>query len=231
MADSPVSVTTENGIMIVTVDDGRANALSSEVLDALGGALDAAEKDDTSGIVMTGRAGRFCAGFDLTVMMAGARERRVLVEKGAHLFLRMAEFPRPIVVASTGHALAAGAVWLTSVDWRIGTDIDAKVGLNEVAIGMPLPIFAMELARERLSKRHFLAATVHARIYQPRDAVDAGFLDEVVPEASLLEHAKAKAAALGALREPAYSLTKRSAMRATIRHIRDTLEEDMDRVG
>ena len=112
-----------------------------------------------------------------------------------------------------------------------GIAFDAKIGLNEVAIGMPLPIFAMEVARERLSKRHFLAATAHARIYQPRDAVDAGYLDEVVPASDLLSAAKSKAEALADLKQPAFALTKKSAMRATLRHIRDTLEEDMDRVG
>jgi enoyl-CoA hydratase len=226
-----VSYRNEAGIAVVRVDDGRANALSHGVLDALGGALDSAEKEEATSVVMSGRDGRFCAGFDLSVMMAGAHERRTLVEKGAHLFLRMAEFPRPIVVACTGHALAAGAVWLTSVDWRIGADIEAKIGLNEVAIGMPLPIFAVELARDRLSKRHFLAATAQARIYSPREAVDAGYLDEVVPADALMTAAIEKAKQLGGLKDPAYRLSKRSAVRATLRHIRDTLEEDMDKVG
>jgi enoyl-CoA hydratase len=228
---SGVTVSVDSRIAIVTLDDGRANALSSDVLDGLGQALDRVEQEDIAAIVMAGRAGRFCAGFDLTVMRSGARERRVLVEQGAHLFLRMAEFPRPIVIACGGHALAAGAVWLTSADWRIGADVDAKIGLNEVAIGLALPIFALELARERLSKRHFLAATSQARIYTSRDAVDAGYLDEVVPAGELLAAATSKAAELGALSSAAFALTKRSAMRATIRYIRDTLEEDMDRVG
>lgn len=231
MAESPINVTLEDGIAIVAVDDGRANALSHEILDALGAALDRVEREEALAVVMHGREGRFCAGFDLSVMMAGARERRILVEKGAHLFLRMVEFGRPIVVACGGHALAAGAVWLTSVDWRIGADVDAKIGLNEVAIGMPLPIFALELARQRLSKRHFLAATAHARIFSPRDAVDAGYLDEVAPASGLLEAARTKAKELGALRDPAYRLTKQSANRAVVRLIRDTLEEDMDRIG
>lgn len=228
---SSVQVTRESGVAVVCVDDGRANALSMDVLDGLGAALDQAERDGSSAVVMAGREGRFCAGFDLKVMMSGARERRLLVEKGAHLFLRMAEFPRPIVIACGGHALAAGAVWLTSVDWRIGADLDAKIGLNEVAIGMALPIFAMELARERLSKRHFLAATAHARVYSPRLAIDAGYLDEVVAPGELMHAATAKAAELGALKDPAFSYTKRSAMRAVLRLIRDTLEEDMDRIG
>jgi enoyl-CoA hydratase len=229
--DSAVTISMNDAVATIRLDDGRANALSHAVLDALGAALDRAEKDDVAAVVFLGRPGRFCAGFDLTVMTAGPREARVLVQKGAQLFLRMAEFPRPIVIACSGHALAAGAVWLSSVDWRIGADVDAKIGLNEVAIGLPLPIFAMELARERLSKRHFLRATVHAEIYTPRTAVDAGYLDEVVPVADLESAARTKALALAALREPAYRLTKRQAARGMLRHIRDTLEEDMDRIG
>jgi len=231
MGSAAVSISNEAGVAVVRVDDGRANALSMDVLDALDAALDRAEGGGASAIVMAGRDGRFCAGFDLKVMMSGARERRLLVEKGAHLFLRMAEFPRPIVIACGGHALAAGAVWLVSADWRIGADVEAKIGLNEVAIGLPLPIFAMELARERLSKRHFLAATAHARVYSPRGAVDAGYLDQVVAPGELLAAATAKAAELGALKDPAYAITKRSATRAVLRQIRDTLEEDMDRIG
>lgn len=230
MSESPVTVTIEDKIALISLDDGRANALSHAVLDALGAAFDRAEREALA-VVVTGRAGRFCAGFDLSAMMASGSDRRALVEKGAHVFLRMAEFGRPVVAACNGHALAAGAVWLTCVDWRIGADIPAKIGLNEVTIGMPLPIFAVEMARERLSKRHFLAATAHARIYSPREAVDAGYLDEVVAEEELLVAAKAKAAALGALPDPAFRLTKRSALKHTLRHIRDTLEEDMDRVG
>jgi len=231
MSDSPVSYSFEDGLAMIRVDDGRANALSHTVLDQLEAALHRAEKDEAAAVVMAGRPGRFCAGFDLSVMTAGPRECRGMVEKGARVFLRMVEFDRPIVVACSGHALAGGAVWLSCVDWRIGADVDAKIGLNEVAIGMPLPIFAVEMARARLSKRHFLASTVHARVYSPQAALDAGWLDDVVPADRLIDAAKAKATELGSLRNPAYTLTKRTALRATVRLIRDTLEEDMDRIG
>lgn len=231
MSDSPVSYTLEDGLAVIHLDDGRANALSHVVLDALEASLDRAAAEDAAAVVMAGRAGRFCAGFDLSVMTAGPGPCRGLVEKGARVFLRMVEFERPIVVACTGHALAGGAVWLSCVDWRIGADIDAKIGLNEVAIGMPLPIFATEMARARLSKRHFLASIVHARVFSPKTAVDAGWLDEVVPADRLVAAAKEKAAELGSLRNPAYAMTKHNALGATVKLIRDTLAEDMARIG
>ncbi|HYB99437.1 MAG TPA: crotonase/enoyl-CoA hydratase family protein [Candidatus Limnocylindrales bacterium] len=231
MSQDPVRYAVDNEIAVVTVDDGRANALSHAVIDALGACLDRAAAEEAKAVVMTGRPGRFCAGFDLNVMMAGPSQRRKLVEEGAHLFLRMYEFPRPIVLACTGHALAAGAVWLTACDWRVGADVEAKIGLNEVAIGLPLPIFALELARARLASHRVLDATAHARIYSPREAVEVGYLDEVAAEAEVMARAMERAAALGALRDPAYSHTKQMVRAAVSRHIRSTLEEDMDRIG
>ncbi|HYC57877.1 MAG TPA: crotonase/enoyl-CoA hydratase family protein [Candidatus Binatia bacterium] len=231
MSQEQVRYELQDGIAVVTVDDGRANALSHAVLGALGAVLERAERDEARAVVMAGRPGRFCAGFDLTVMMAGARERRMLVEEGARLFLRMYEFPRPIVVACSGHALAAGAVWLTVCDWRVGADVDAKIGLNEVAIGLPLPVFALELARARLAGHRVLEATAHARIYSPREAAEVGYLDEVVSPDAVLATAMTRATALGALKDPAYSYTKHMVRVSVARHIRDTLEEDMDKIG
>lgn len=230
MSTEPVRYCLEDEIAVVTIDDGRANALSHAVIDGLGKALERAQSEARA-VVLAGREGRFCAGFDLGVMMADAHQRRVLVEAGAHLCLRMYEFARPIVVACTGHALAAGAVVLTSCDWRIGADLDVKIGLNEVSIGMPLPIFALELARARLAGPRLLEAAVHARIYTPAEAVQVGYLDEVVPVSELLATAKARASQLGALRDPAYGITKQLVRRPTVRVIRETLEEDMDKIG
>jgi enoyl-CoA hydratase len=96
-----------------------------------------------------------------------------------------------------------------------------------VAIGMPLPLFAVELARERIPPAHFTQATMGAQVYDPAGAVTAGYLDSVVPEFDLLTTAIAEARGLGALRSGAYARTKSTARRAVIDHIEATLEEDM----
>ena len=115
----------------------------------------------------------------------------------------------PVVAASTGHALAAGALMLLGCDVRIGADIPAKVGLNEVAIKMVLPDWALTIAGARLSKRHMQRAIVNARITSPADAVDVGFLDDVVPVDELLDRAVATAAELAATLDPkAYTGTE-----------------------
>ena len=120
---------------------------------------------------------------------------------------------------------------MCACDYRIGVTGPFKIGLNEVAIGMPLPIFAMELARARLSKRHLTQAVAQARIYDPAGAVDAGYLDEVVEPDAFEQTAMERAAAMAGLPDPAHRLTKRSLNAAVARHIESTLAEDMDRIG
>jgi enoyl-CoA hydratase len=152
---------------------------------------------------------------------------RNLVQGGAELMLRLYDFDLPTVAACTGHALAAGALLLLTADVRISGDGPAKIGLNEVAIGMALPIFAVELARDRLTKKTFTQATMGARVFSPEEAAVAGYVDRVVPAASLLDEALAEAHALATLSTGAYALTKHAARSATIEHIRATLVDDM----
>jgi enoyl-CoA hydratase len=229
MTSSTLTYALEDRVAVLRLDDGKANALSHEAIAALHAALDRAEKEAGSVLVL-GREGRLCAGFDLAVMRSGADAVRRLVTAGAELFLRLYEHPLPIAVGCTGHALAAGAILLLSADARIGARGDFKIGLNEVAIGMALPIFAYELARDRLSKRHLARATSQAEIYAPEGAVDAGFLDSLCEPGALETTALAEARRLAALPQPAFRLTKKGLHGATVARLRASLAEDMARL-
>ncbi len=204
-----VIVERDGDVLIVHLDDGKANALSTSVITAISAALDTAEADDTIGaVVLHGRPGRFCAGFDLSVMRAGDIDAVVaLVSDGGELVRRLYGSPVPVVAASTGHALAAGALILLACDLRIGADVECKIGLNEVAIGMVLPNWALTIAQDRLSRRHLQLAVATARVTTGAGAVDAGFLDTVVPESELLPAAVAAAHGLAALDGRAYAGT------------------------
>ena len=221
----PLTTTVENDIAILTMDDGRANALGHAMIDALNKALDEAETG-AKAVLVAGREKRFCAGFDLDVMGSGPENVRKLVTAGAELLLRLYEYRLPVVMACTGHALAAGGLLLLSADSRIGTEGDFRIGLPEVAIGMTMPVFGIELARDRLARNRFSEAVTQARVYGSADAVAVGYLDEAVPAANLVERAKARAAELAALQQPAFANTKRKERQLTIRHIRDTLNAD-----
>ena len=176
MSESRVTVSLVGSVALVRIDDGKVNALGPGLLDSLWGALDTAEAH-AEAVVLAGRPGVFSAGLDLNVVRTSARAAIDLLHKGSDIFLRLAEFPRPVVAACTGHALAAGAVILLCCDVRIGAAGDFKIGLNEVAIGLALPELVVELARKRLSPRHFTVACNTAQIYSPTEATDVGFLD------------------------------------------------------
>ena len=199
-------------VAILHVDDGKANALSAELIEAMQAAIRDAEADESIGaVVLHGRPGRFSAGFDLGVMLGGDMAAIIdLVASGGELAHNLYSSGVPVVAASTGHAMAAGALVLLGCDVRIGADIDAKVGLNEVAIKMVLPRWAFTLAEDRLSKRHLQRAVANARLTTPREAVDAGFLDEVVPADELLDRAVEVAQGLATTLDPsAYQRTVR----------------------
>jgi enoyl-CoA hydratase len=215
-----------DGIAVITLDDGKANVFSNAVLEALEGLTDRAETDHARALVLVGRPGRFSAGFDLGEMTSGVEQMRALVSRGARWWLRIYGLGLPTVAACTGHALAGGAITLLSCDVRIGADGPAKIGLNEVAIGMPLPKFAVELARERLLKSHFPTAILGAT-YDPAGACAAGYLDRVVPAESVLDEAMAEARRLGELRTGAVARTKANARHAMIDAVAAGIDEDM----
>lgn len=218
-----------DAVALITLDDGKANAVSPGLVQQLNAALDRAE-GEAQAVVLSGRAGRFSAGFDLSVMTGGMDGMRALVQSGAEVALRMYGFPRPLVIACTGHALAAGAVFLCSADVRIGAAGPFKIGLNEVAIQLPLPTFAMELARARLTPRWFTRSVTQAHIFDPAAACEAGYLDEVVAAEAVLETALTRAAQLATLPDPAFRLTKGRERGAAIAAIREGLVADIARL-
>ena len=191
----------------VTIANGKANALSPDVLEGLGDALSRAEdagESEVGALLITGAPGMLSGGFDLQVMRSGPAAAGKLVTDGGELFARMYGSAVPIVVACTGHAIAAGALMLLAADARVGAHGAFRIGLIETQLGMVLPRWAVELAQERLSKRHVQDATVGARIYDPEGAADAGFLDTVVADDALEAAATAEAERWAALPRDAY---------------------------
>jgi enoyl-CoA hydratase len=222
-----MSVTSDldGDVAVITIDDGKANAYSHEVLASIHDALDRAEKEATA-VLLVGRPGRFSAGFDLSVMSSGNEPMRALVTAGAELLLRVFTYPSPVVVACTGHALAAGGLMLLVGDRRVGAQGPFKIGLNEVAIGMPLPIFAVELARYRMPPSAF-DSVVLGEVFDPDGAVTAGFLDRVVAPEDVVAEATADAHRLAALRTGAVKGTKHNARGEIADGILATLAADM----
>ena len=215
--------TLQGDVALVGLDDGKANAVGHDFIDAVEGALDRALQD-AAAVVVSGRPGVFSAGFDLKEMAKGEQERTALVGRGAQMLLRVFCHPQPIVAACTGHGIAAGALLLLASDRRIGTGGDFKVGLNETAIGMALPQFGLELAKARLSRRHLTRAVIEGHLYAPEGALDAGYLDQLVDADAVVTAAVDQAAGLAELPGESFAANKLGLRKPYIDAIRRSLK-------
>ena len=226
MTDS-VTYELDGQVAVITFDDGKANVYDHEVLDAIAAGLDRATGEATA-VLLAGRPGKFSAGFNLAIMTSGVEPMRALVSHGAELMMKVFVHPQPVVAAVSGHALAAGALVAMSCDRRIGIEGPFKLGLNEVAIGMGLPHFAVELSRYRMPASAF-DSVVLGGTFAPSEAVGAGLLDRVVDgdHDALLAAAREEAQALSAISNGAVAHTKRLARQGLHDEILERLAPDM----
>lgn len=221
---NPVQYTVTDRVATVVMDDGKVNALSPTMLADLGEALDHAENDDAGAVVLAGRPGRFSGGFDLGVLRAGGHEAEAMVRSGFQLAERLLAFPRPVVVACTGHAIAMGSFLLCAGDHRIGAAGEFKIQANEVAIGLTMPHAAVALLRYRLTPAAFDRAVGLSATFSPTDAITAGWLDEVVAPDNVVTSALALATALAALDTTAHAGSKRRARATVLTEVRRGIE-------
>jgi enoyl-CoA hydratase len=214
-----------DGIATITMDDGKVNAMSSQMLTEINAALDQAAADRAV-VVLTGRGGVFSAGFDLTVLRAGGPKAVAMVRGGFELAERVLSFSTPVVIACTGHAVAMGVFLVLSGDYRIGAAGAHKITANEVAIGLTMPRAAVEICRQRLTPAAFNRAVILAEPFSPATAVDAGFFDQVVEASAVHDVTRDMAVALSKLDLDAHAASKLRARDQTLKAIRAGIEAD-----
>ncbi len=212
-------------VATITMDDGKANALSPMMQRSIHDALDRAESDGAA-VVLAGRLGRFSAGFDLSVIAAGGRESVEMVVGGFELAERLLTTERPVVIACTGHAMAMGAFLLLAADARIGADGPFKIAANEVAIGMTMPQTAIELMRQRLTPAAAQRSAILAEVFDPASAVTAGYLDRLVEPDAVVATAQDVAVAATMLDPRAHAATKARLREPSIAAIRAGIDAD-----
>ena len=185
----PVSFEIVDGAaVVITMDDGKANAVSPALQSGVNSALDAAEGHSLP-VVLTGRPGFFSAGFDLKTLAAGGQPAVDMLHGGITLAMRLLSHPLPVVVASPGHAIAMGVFLSLCGDYRIGADGPYRYVANEVAIGMAMPFSTIELLRQRVTPAALTRSVLLAEVFTPANAVANGFLEEVVPPEPWLDPA------------------------------------------
>src|SRR5690606_21360970 len=226
-----VSYRLEDDIATLTLDNGKVNAISHAVIAAFKRALDQAEQDRSVVIVTSARPGRFSGGYDLKVKTTAPRAGRAPVAEGSTQARRMLAHPYPIISACAGHAVAKGAFILLSSDYRIGTEGPFSIGLNEVQIGMTMHHVGIELARDRLRKAYFHRSVINGEMFNPQQAGEAGFLDQVVPAARPMPDALAVAEQLKKINMTAHRNTKLKVRRELLETLDRSIELDKQYVG
>ena len=220
-----VAYSLEDGIATLTLNNGKVNAFSPDLIAALNKGLDQAEAAGAV-VILTGQPGILSGGYDLKVMMSGPQAAIDLVASGSTLARRMLAHPQPIIVACPGHAVAKGAFVLLSADYRIGVEGPFSIGLNEVKIGMTMHHVGIAIARDRLTKPVFQRSVINAEMFTPQGAMAAGFLDQVVAPDQLLSTAMEVAQQMKKLNLTAHKNTKRKVRKALLDELDSAIELD-----
>ena len=206
-----VSYEANDGIATITLDDGKVNAMAAPFFAALNEAFDRAEAERPHAVVLAGRPGYFSAGLNLKLLptLAPADLKATLVAFGETM-LRAFTLPIPMVAAVTGHAIGGGVFLAYACDQRYFADGPYKLYVNEVADGMPLPTWALAIARTAIPPRWQTEAILHAHPYAPEEALSRALVTGVIAATeSVVEHARRAATRLSRLDLGAYATAKR----------------------
>ncbi len=223
MANGSATLKKEGEISIITLDDGKANAFSLAMSEAVNECLSDVPRD-SGALILTSRPGIFSGGFDLKTIGSGdAKAATAMRLAGLTLFADLFNFPRPVVIACNGHAIALGAFMLLAADYRIGAAGDYRIWANEIGNSMSIPKAILEVTKIRIDPSHWYRAIMHSESYSIEDAVAPGYLDEVVPQDALMDKAFEKAGELAKLAHPFYEMTKTWAQAEVLQRIRDSI--------
>lgn len=214
-----------DAVATIRLDDGKANAFSNLMFDAVNDAMDRADKEAKI-IVLRGKDGIFSAGYNLKELMLGGETAVNLVRRGSEFAVRMMETRKPIICAGDGHIVALGAFLFLAADYRIGKNGAFQVGLPETAKGLPMHNFGRELAMPRLNQRYFSRAFINGEMFTPENAVDVGYLDEAEDD---VDAAIDKAVAFfNSVSLHAFAINKPRGHQTLLPTLKAAIEDDMD---
>ena len=182
-----VSYRRDEAVAVITMDDGKVNALGPAMLAEINATLDRAEGENAGAVVIAGNDRVFSGGFDLKVFRSGDVQASIdMLKAGFELSHRLLSFPVPVVAACTGHAIAMGSFLACSTDHRIAAP-GYSFQANEVAIGMVLPYPALEVMKLRLTRSAYQQAVGLAKTFLGETALAGGWVDEIAMAERVLE--------------------------------------------
>ncbi len=173
---------TEDHIYHILLDRGRSNAIDITVVNELIEAIDHAAQDPAiEGLILSGNEGFFSSGLDLITLYEYNNEEMISFWKRFILLLqKFIAFPKPAVSAITGHSPAGGCVLALCCDYRVMTEGEYIIGLNEVSIGIVVPQSIFNLYAFWLGNGQAYRSLLHGQLFTPQEALAVGLVDEVV---------------------------------------------------
>ena len=229
MTEKIATLKKEGNVSIITLDDGKANVFSPEMSQQIDECLDQVATEEGC-LVITGKEGMFSGGLDLKIIQSGDIERiQEMSSKAFKLLARIFSFPRPVIAACSGHAVALGTFLLCCCDYRIGVKGEFMLGANEMRTNMVIPTPILELIKFRVSNTHKYRAVLGAEMYKLEDSISAGLIDEVVDQDLLMTTVTEKAKDLATMGHPSYSMTKELFIAEPMSKINAAMEEHLKR--
>ncbi len=204
-----IEIEQQGAVAIVRVQRGKGNALNFDLLQAFDDCLAKLEASETRSVVVTGEGKVFGAGVDLPELVAGGESYvRKFVPLMSKVFERLARFPKPMIAAVNGHAIAGGGILVLACDQRIMARGSARIGLTEIQVGVPFPAWALEIARFAIPPEHFQTVILTGRTWTADDALARGLVDEVIEPERLMDRAIEVAREMSNLLPDTYATTK-----------------------
>jgi len=201
----------KDGIAVLVLEHGKANALDVELLDAMSSEIGRLSDDGAPPVVLTARSAIFSAGVDLQRVLAenvDYVDRLLDAFRGA--LRAFFAYPGPMVVASSGHAIAGGCILVETGDHRIMASDRGRIGIPELTVGVPFPATALEILRYAIPRRFLQRLVYGGETFEADEALELGLVDEMIESDRLLDEALSRAARLGAIARDVYSVTKQA---------------------
>ncbi len=212
----------DGGIVKISLDNGKANAVSLEVANEIMTALDKAQEDG-KGVLLCGSPGIFSAGFDLKVIATGMDKAQAMLHAGFLMTEKLYKHPQPVVVACEGHAVGMGVFMLLAADYRVGAKGEFAIRLPETSIGMHFTEILKIIAKSHIAPHHHNRAIVQSRPYSPDAAAEIGMLDETVAAENVIEVATQRLTELIELPADKYTENKLHMRAGEIKAIEESL--------
>ena len=228
--------------MITTIDHGPirelrlsrppANALSPELIAALGEAVVNAPREGARALVLSGSGKLFSGGLDVPVLLPLDRSAiRATWESFYRLMHGLAASPIPVAAAITGHSPAGGAVLAIFCDYRVMAEGDVKIGLNEVQVGIPLPVAILRAFVRLVGPHPAERLCVTGRLIPAAEALRIGFVDELAPLDQVVPKALAWCQEVLALPPVAMAKTRQDTREDLVRIVEEGLANELDNLA